>query len=229
MTKNKQDWCKHKGKRILLVEGKNDCHVILALWQAHQHPPKGSFGIYQCDSDEGVLRKLNELIQGSIAQINEIENIGVVLDADKPNVTSRWQQIQAKVKRYAYSFPVEPDPKGTIIASQDEKPRLGIWLMPNNQDAGMLEDFLMTLAQADSLDWARHCVESAQQKHLTSFKKVHHSKAVIHTYLAWQDEPGNPLGQAITAHALQPHTKIAYHFIDWLNRLFNSMPEGDCY
>jgi hypothetical protein len=26
-----------------------------------------------------------------------------------------------------------------------------------------------------------------------------------------------------TAHALQPHTEIAYHFTDWLNRLFNSM------
>ena len=169
MAQNKQDWCKHKGKRILLIEGKNDCHVILALWQAHKNPPKGCFGIYQCDSDDGVLRKLNELIQASIAQINEIESIGIVLDADKPDVTSRWQQIQAKLKRYAYPFPIQPNPKGTIIANQDEKPRLGIWLMPNNQDTGMLEDFLMKLAPVDSVDWARHCVESAQQKLLKKY------------------------------------------------------------
>jgi hypothetical protein len=222
MAKEKLDWCKQQGKRMLLVEGKNDCHVILALWQAHKSPPKGCFGIYQCDNDEGVLKKLNELIQGAIAQTNELEIVGIVLDADKPDVKARWQQIQAKLKRYAYSFPEQPEPQGTIILSLDEKPRLGIWLMPNNQDAGMLEDFLMGLAQPDSLNLARHCVEQARQQNLASVKEVHHSKAIIHTYLAWQDEPGNPLGQAITAHALQPHTDIAQLFTHWLNRLFNN-------
>ncbi|EDN70757.1 conserved hypothetical protein [Beggiatoa sp. PS] len=92
--------------------------------------------------------------------------------------------------------------------------------MPNNQETGMLEDFLMALAQPNSLEWARHCLEQAQHKNLTTFKEVHQSKAIIHTYLAWQDEPGNPLGQAITAHALQPNTEIAYHFTDWLKQLF---------
>lgn len=56
----------------------------------------------------------------------------------------------------------------------------------------------MELAQPDSLNWACNCVDAARQQNFASFKKVHHSKAVIHTYLAWQDEPGNPLGQAIT-------------------------------
>ncbi|EDN70756.1 hypothetical protein BGP_0931 [Beggiatoa sp. PS] len=89
MNQAKKDWCKHQGKRMLLVEGKNDCHVILALWQAHQSPPKGSFGIYQCDNDEKALKKLNELIQGAIAQMNELEIVGMVLDADKPDVKAR--------------------------------------------------------------------------------------------------------------------------------------------
>jgi hypothetical protein len=160
---SKQDWCKQTCKRMLLVEGKTDCHVILALWQAHKCPPKGSFGIYQCENDEGVLKKLNELIQGAIAQTNELERVGIVLDADKPDVKARWQQIEAKLKRHAYPFPEQPDSQGTIIPSQDEKPRLGIWLMPNNQNPGMLEDFLMELAQPDRLNWARHCVDEANQ------------------------------------------------------------------
>ena len=37
---------------------------------------------------------------------------------------------------------------------------------------------------------------------------------------AWQDEPGRPLGQAITKQALRPHTDIAVRFTDWLTRLF---------
>lgn len=46
------------------------------------------------------------------------------------------------------------------------------------------------------------------------------SKAVIHTYLAWQDEPDRPLGQAITKQALRPQTDIAVRFTDWLKALF---------
>jgi len=40
-----------------------------------------------------------------------------------------------------------------------------------------------------------------------TFIPNHKSKAVIHTYLAWQNEPGMPLGQAITARALNPEKK----------------------
>jgi hypothetical protein len=210
----KKDWCKHKGNRVLLVEGKNDCHVIGALCQAHDLPE--TFGIYQCDGDDKLFKRLDALIPSE-----NIEIIGIVLDADNPDFNARWQQVKALLTFYNYNTPKQPDPKGTLIASQDEKPRIGVWLMPNNQDTGMLEDFLMKLAQPNRIDWARHCVDSAQQKTFTSFKEAHHSKAVIHTYLAWQDEPGNPLGQAITAHALQPHTDIAHQFTDWLNRLFN--------
>jgi hypothetical protein len=210
----KKDWCKHKGNRVLLVEGKNDCHVISALCQAHNLPE--TFGIYQCDGDIKLFKRLDALIPSE-----DIEIIGIVLDADNPDVKSRWRQVQNALNLYNYEVPKQANPQGTIISSQYEKPRLGIWLMPNNQDAGMLEDFLMGLAQPESLNWARNCVDGARKQNLTSFKEVHHSKAVIHTYLAMRDEPGNPLGQAITAHALQPQTEIAHHFTSWLNRLFN--------
>ncbi|BAC91019.1 gsl3078 [Gloeobacter violaceus PCC 7421] len=55
---------------------------------------------------------------------------------------------------------------------------------------------------------------------IATFKEVHRSKAVIHTYLAWCDEPGYPLGKAITSQSLQPQTSIARKFTDWLVRLF---------
>jgi len=59
------------------------------------------------------------------------------------------------------------------------------------------------------------------ESHAPHFKEAHLSKAELYTYLAWQDEPGKPFGIAITAHALQPETKIAHLFTDWLHRLFN--------
>jgi hypothetical protein len=52
-------------------------------------------------------------------------------------------------------------------------------------------------------------------------KEVHYSKALIHTYLAWQDEPGKTLGQSITSHVLQ-ETEIAQAFVKWLMLLFEA-------
>lgn len=206
--------CKHTGGKVLLVEGKNDCHVILALCKAHYVPE--SFGLYDCESDEGILKRLNALV----LQPNRLETIGVVLDVDDRTASSRWQQIQDKIKSHGYEFPESPNPEGTILPLNGEKPKLGIWLMPNNQIPGMLEDFLMTMANKDSISFASATVVSAKEKGFTTFRAVHNSKAVIHTYLAWQDEPGKPLGQSITSHVLNPESEIARVFTDWLTRLF---------
>jgi len=208
------DVCKQETDKVLLVEGVNDCRVVLALRKAHNVPD--TFGIYQCGSARDVQKQLNALIIGS----NPPQVIGVMLDADT-SVKDRWQSIKNKLQDYSYTLPKEPDADGTVVeSSSDEEPKLGFWLMPNNQDSGMLEDFCAELAQPESLAFARECVEQAQARQVTTFKEVHRSKAVIHTYLAWHDEPGYPLGKAITSQALRPHTDVAVKFTNWLIRLF---------
>jgi hypothetical protein len=208
--------CKQDTNKVLLVEGDNDCHVVMALCQAH-HVPE-TFGIYQCGSDDGVLKRLNALI----IRPNPPEIIGVILDADKPSVAGRWQSISNKLKNnnHNYLLPKIPDADGTVVEPIADKPKLGFWLMPNNQDSGMLEDFCAELAEPKSLEFARECVETAEERKVITFKEVHRSKAVIHTYLAWQDEPGYPLGKAITSQTLRPCSSVAVKFTNWLIRLF---------
>jgi hypothetical protein len=46
------------------------------------------------------------------------------------------------------------------------------------------------------------------------------AKAKLHTFLAWQEEPGKPIGLAITAKYLDPNAIQAQQFIDWLRTLF---------
>jgi hypothetical protein len=208
------DVCKQDTDKVLLVEGDNDCHVVMALCKAHNVPE--TFGIYQCGSDVGVLKRLNALI----IRPNPPQVIGVILDADKPSIASRWDSIKDKIKHYSYTFPTTPNADGTVVEGVLDKPKLGFWLMPNNQDLGMLEDFCAELAEPTSLAFARECVEQAHQRNATTFKQVHRSKAVIHTYLAWHDEPGYPLGKAITRQALRPHTDVAVRFTNWLIHLF---------
>ncbi len=207
------DVCKQDTDKVLLVEGDNDCHVVLSLCAAHTVPK--NFGIYQCGSDIQVLKRLNALI----SRPEPPQVIGIMLDADK-SLEVRWGNIQSKLSHYNYTFPMTPDPDGTVIKSLSNQPKLGFWLMPNNQIPGMLEDFCAELAEPESLSFAQECVEQAKVKGLSTFKEVHRSKAVIHTYLAWHDQPGYPLGRAITRQALRPHSDIAVKFTNWLSCLF---------
>ncbi|MFM6310006.1 MAG: DUF3226 domain-containing protein, partial [Dolichospermum sp.] len=55
-----KDICKQDTDKVLLLEGKNDCHVVMALCKAHQVPE--TFGIYECGADTEVLKRLNALI-----------------------------------------------------------------------------------------------------------------------------------------------------------------------
>nr|WP_052700259.1 DUF3226 domain-containing protein [Methylocucumis oryzae] len=92
--------------------------------------------------------------------------------------------------------------------------------MPNNQIDGMLEDFCSQLADPIGVGFAEKCVNDAKANNFTTFIDTHKTKAVIHTFLAWQHEPGMPLGQAISARTLNPDNALAKTFADWLTELF---------
>ena len=54
------DICKSEAERVLMVEGKDDCHVIVALAQHYRLAE--NFGICHCSNDANVLKRLNALI-----------------------------------------------------------------------------------------------------------------------------------------------------------------------
>lgn len=204
---------KYDGSRVLLTEGKNDCHVIASLCQQHQLPE--NFGLYDCGSDEKALKRLSALIAGA----ESMETIGIVLDADNPNLRAKWDALRDRLAKENYELPDNPDIEGTII-TEEGKPKIGIWLMPDNNADGMLEDFCRILVDEGKMKFADECVDKAKQQGIATFIDSHRSKAVIHTFLAWQREPGMPLGTAITTHALDGSHPTAQQFVDFLKKLF---------
>ncbi|RRO00976.1 DUF3226 domain-containing protein [Pectobacterium aquaticum] len=200
--------------RMLLAEGKNDCHVIWALCAKHSVPK--NFAVHDCESDERALKKMSALISSS----QKLEVIGIVIDADNPNLIAKWDNISTRLRREGYDVPGEPNPDGTILELVD-KPKIGVWLMPNNTVDGMLENFCSELISADAIDFARLCVRNASNSGFTTYIDNHFSKAAIHTFLAWQNSPGMPLGQAITANALNGQHEIATRFITFIKQLFH--------
>lgn len=87
----------------------------------------------------------------------------------------------------------------------------------------MLEDFALSMIPAEDplIQKAEAVLSELEAEKVQRYKPVHRSKAKIHTFLAWQDEPGKPMGQAITAHILNPEAEQAKTFIGWLNRLYS--------
>jgi hypothetical protein len=56
------------------------------------------------------------------------------------------------------------------------------------------------------------------------FPVRHVAKANIHTWLAWQEEPGKPIGQAITKKYLDAGAPHALKLIAWLRALYDLDP-----
>ena len=115
--------------------------------------------------------------------------------------------------------PAKPEASGTII-EQPGLPVAGLWLMPDNTLPGMLENFIGFLVPPGDALWPRskECllqVMAADRR----FAAMHRPKALIHTWLAWQEEPGTPLGLAITKHYLDAEAPHAQELIAWIRRL----------
>ncbi len=207
------------GKNIELVEGKDDEHVIKHLC--------GNRGIPACltlKSHEGV-EELLEAIPVQLKATNDRDVVGVVHDADD-NVQARWSAIRSLLLQSSYStssVPAVPAHAGTIIEAPEDSvlPRVGIWLMPDNQTQGILEDFLALLVPANSalFERVKRTVDGIPE-HERLFPEVGTPEALIHAWLAWQEKPGLPLGTAITARFLDPYHPEADSFVAWLRELF---------
>lgn len=157
--------------------------------------------------------------------------MGVLIDADT-DLESCWQAVRQRLIQAGYSdWPSQPDPEGTIASGPTGTllPRVGVWLMPDNQTPGILEDFLRFLVPAagqELLLHAEHAIETIPLEE-RRFSDLKRSKALIHTWLAWQEEPGRPLGQAITARFLDSSAQEAERFANWLLRLFADNEETE--
>ncbi|MCR4317919.1 MAG: hypothetical protein NUW37_16370 [Planctomycetes bacterium] len=124
------------------------------------------------------------------------------------------------------NLPAAPSSEGTIINPPADTllPRVGVWIMPDNKVPGILEDFIRFLVpsgEARLLEHARTSIASIPEG-FRRFSKEKESKVLIHTFLAWQNEPGKPMGQAITAKYLHQDVPEVDGFVRWLNALFAS-------
>lgn len=95
--------------------------------------------------------------------------------------------------------------------------------MPNNLANGILENFISYLVpEKDELfEKVEGFLIKLEIQQLSKFREVHKSKAKTHNWLSLQEDPGTPLGLAITKNYLDSECKDAAVFIKWLQRLIS--------
>jgi hypothetical protein len=203
--------------RVLLVEGQEDKHSIGHLLDKHDYHTGCEILAF-----EGYSQVLADLKTRLLLNIDDI--IGLIIDGDaKPE--NRWSAVRNLLMRSGYkAVPKTPSSSGTTVR-QEGKPIVGVWIMPDNASPGMLEDFAASLLpEGDSL-WKRAVgavasISNAERR----FSDVHLSKAQIRTWLAWQHEPGMPIGLAIKSGKLDHMRASGVALTDWLVELFDLKP-----
>ena len=203
---------KENFNKKLLVEGNDDQHVIWAL--CNQFKINQTFDVIDCEGIENLFLQIPVRLKQT-----DLDTIGIIIDADT-DLKSRWDNLKQIFKGQGIILPLDLPAEGLIVNGPDTI-TIGIWIMPNNNLNGMLEDFIAFLVPNDDklLPIVQHNLNVIENKQLNKYKPTHKSKAVIHSWLAIQEDPGTPMGLGITKRYLTTEEEVCSNLINWLNRL----------
>jgi hypothetical protein len=204
---------KEKYYKKLLVEGKDDQHVIWALCE--KFGIAETFDVIDCEGIENLYNALQIRFKQS-----DIQTIGIIIDADT-NLNNRWTEIKNILANQEFVLPNNL-PEAGLILSNTNNIKVGIWIMPDNNLNGMLEDFISFLIPQDDklLPIVRTTLDEIESQNLNKYSLIHKSKATIHSWLAWQEDPGTPMGLSITKKYLSTDEATCQKFTHWLTELF---------
>lgn len=185
--------------KILLVEGDEDARVIPELVEKNTDLQweTGKIPIVWIESVDGKPKLLEPASIETELKASGLTALGILIDADE-DVAACWDSIRNR-KELRDRYPPFPSviPKEGFTTQAPDQPKFGVWIMPDNTNRGMLETFLLHLRPTSPLlEYANEVVEKAKQQD-APFSEAHQDKALIHTWLAWQDPPGRQMHNAI--------------------------------
>lgn len=206
----------------LHVEGTDDSHAIRHLLIRHGIDYNQKPWPMEFPSVEDIGGK-SDLLDGieTAVRLSNNRSIGFVLDANS-SLQDCWTAVSSRLRRVGVDAPDAIPREGFVGEAEAYRARVGVWLMPDNQRKGTLEIFLRSLVEDDDplFPYAEESAEHAKELG-AGFSANDADKAVLHTWLAWQEEPGLPYGTALRARFFRDDSPAAQAFVTWFRAVFN--------
>lgn len=217
-------------KNILLVEGEADraffeliCKKLALDAFVRVAAPKDLTGSH--NTKEGVFNCLP----------TELKNLGdgqttrlaVVLDADSESNGGFQATLDRMGKIVApFGYLVSGSSAGgSIYQNNDGLADFGLWVMPNNAQEGMLEDWVKSCMHSDEQTLFTHAVSAIDALPAPpKFNTIHRSKAEVATWLAWQKRPGHGLYRVVEDDLIDTGSPLYLELSAWLKQVFPATP-----
>lgn len=210
----------------LIVEGNDAIAIANLLKKRNLPPPEGYFEPKKFENEfvkrAGGVDKITKIVKEALRNPS-LSNIGIILDANDVGAKNRWESLKSllidKLEESALET-IQNYGTGKVIL--DGNLTIGIWIMPDNQNAGYLEHFLAKLIPASDKTWnfAQETIATLKLSGFQAFSDAKTQKALLHTWLAWQKEPGRPFGQAAELGYFDIASPVLDDFEAWFKATF---------
>lgn len=208
---------------LLLVEGVDDKEALFQFFNATQIDNRAHFDVAAKHGVEEALKSFRVELKGA-----RYQRLALIVDADL-DAQRTWTRVRSILTTAGYPrVPEDVPPHGIALPPFNAfAPSVGVWVMPGQAAPGAMEDFLSTLVPADDPLLA-HADRTLDQLPEQRFKPVHRSKALLHTWLAWQEEPGTRPGLAFKRSYFRHDAPLAEALTRWLrNALIDEVTAGE--
>ncbi|MES2207704.1 MAG: DUF3226 domain-containing protein [Pseudomonadota bacterium] len=218
-------------QKILLVEGESDKDFFRELCciiglekldiKIRVSTPK------DCGSRRDGKQSAINLLPLFMKQLTDgsITHLGMVVDAD--HVTDHGlgfartlEQIIDTIRKFGYGVSSEPNTAGLIFPHSDGLSDFGLWIMPDNNLDGMLEDWLKQVVHINEKKLFEQVKSTVALLENPKFKPIHCSKAEVATWLAWQKIPGKGLYAAVTDNLIDMESESVKQLVSWLHQVY---------
>jgi hypothetical protein len=219
--------------RRLHVEGTDDLFAIEAILRANgiacsnePYAPDMAIRIKAAGSYEKLVENVRTFRKES-----DLQFLGFVFDADRERTGSglaaRYKGVKDALEKEGFSLPDTPPKFGVVIPASGGRPTLGVWVMPDNQTEGALEEFLAALVPPGNALWQWARTEAPKAPDCPErYTRKDVEKAILRTYLAVQRYPGAPPGMAVNLGAFSGAAAETAAFVTWVRQTFG-LPAPD--
>jgi len=174
---------------LLAVEGKDECNFFDVLLK---HENIKDVQIIDIGGKDKFRVEIPFLINAE--GFSDVQSLGFIRDAEENQANSAFSSICSILKNNKnYKLPI-PKNMNEVIYEQNNK--VGVFIMPNNSDRGMLEDLCLESIKINNPIY--NCVNKYIDCCLdfSENKNINKSKARVQTYLAGKKPIVNSLGLA---------------------------------